>query len=131
VIVPRDRSFLLEIEDLQLGFNLFNLIRYRFNPNKVAHDIILVHPTLVFTKQAFAKPRDGEGKNWADYTNTIESFSTIRRITIAEAEIRIENADGNRISVARSLDGILVANPLDSALIRLSGNLFSSKNANM
>ena len=131
VIVPRDRSFLLEIEDLQLGFNLFNLIRYRFNPNKVAHDIILVHPTLVFTKQAFAKPRDGEGKNWADYTNTIESFSTIRRITIADAEIRIENADGNRISVARSLDGILVANPLDSALVRLSGNLFSSKNANM
>ena len=131
VIVPRDRSFLLEIEDLQLGYNLFNLIRYRFNPNKVAHDIILVHPTLVFTKQAFAKQQDGEGKNWADYRNTIESFSTIRRITIAEAEIKIENAEGNRISVARSLDGILLANPLDSALIRLNGNLFSSKSANM
>jgi hypothetical protein len=131
VIVPRDRSFLLEIEDMQLGYNLFNLIRYRFNPNKVAHDIILVHPVLIFKKQAFARQQDNAGKNWADYRNTIESFSTIRQITIAEAEIRIEDADGSRISFAGSLDGILFANPLDSALIRLSGNLFSSKNANM
>jgi hypothetical protein len=130
-IVPKDRSFLLEIDDLQLGYNLFNLIRYRFNPNKVAHDIILVHPALLFTKQAFTISRQHGTKNWSEYRNMLESFSTIKRITIADAEIQVENSSGNRISFAKSLDGVLFTDPLDSASIRLTGNLFSSKKANM
>ena len=130
-IVPKDRSFLLEIDDLQLGYNLVNLIRYRFNPNKVAHDIILVHPILLFTKQAFIKSPNHEAKNWSDYRTMVESFSTIKRITISEAEIQVENTAGNRISLAKSLDGVLFTDPLDSASVRLTGNLFSSKNANM
>ena len=131
VIIPKDRSFLLEIEDLQLGYNFFNLIRYRLNPNKVAHDLILVHPTLLFTKQAFDRPNNREGKNWAEYKNTIESFSTIKQITITDAEIQVANSEGKRVSLAKSLDGILLADPPDSALVRLTGNLFSSKNTNM
>jgi hypothetical protein len=130
-IVPKDRSFLLEIDDLQLGYNIFNLIRYRFNPNKVAHDVILVHPILLFTKQAFIRSPNHEGKNWSDYHSMVESFSTIKRITIAKAEIQVENSAGNRISLAQSLDGVLFTDPLDSASVRLTGNLFSSKKANV
>ncbi|MBN2201978.1 hypothetical protein JW777_08510 [bacterium] len=130
-LVPRDRSFLLEMEELQVGVSLRNLIRYRLNPGKVAHDVVFVRPILKLKPPEDAAQNGPKGKTWSDYRETVESIGSIQRVTIAGAGIQIQNASGGWTPVATSMDGVLITSPADSAAVRLSGHLFDSKSRNL
>jgi hypothetical protein len=130
-VVPKDQSFLLQVEDLQLGYSLWNLIKYRFRVSKIAHDIILVHPIVVLKKVKNDKQRNPNGQTWADYQKMIDSFNTVKKIAIVGAEIQAENETGRRSLIAQALDGLMTTDPLDSAFFRLTGKLFASRNPNI
>lgn len=130
-LVPRDRSFILEMEELQVGVNLRNLLRYRLNPGKVAHDVVFVRPILKLKRPEEGRESGAKGKSWADYRETVESIGSIQRVTIAGAEIQVQNESGGWTPVATAMDGVLITSPADSAAVRLSGNLFDSKSRNL
>jgi hypothetical protein len=130
-LVPRDRSFILEVEELQVGYNLRNLLRYRLNPGKVAHDVVFVRPVLKLKRSEEIRESETKGKSWSDYRETVESIGSIQRVTIVGAEIRIQNQSGGWTPVATSMDGVMITSPADSAAVRLSGNLFDSKSRNL
>jgi hypothetical protein len=130
-IVPKNRSFQLDIRDLRIGYSLWNLFRYRFNIQKVPNEIVLDHPVLLVFEKREEEGVKPHPQPWDEYGDKIEAFSTIRRVVVAEAEIRVENGSGRRFMLAQSLDGVLDTTPLDSALLRLSGNLFDSKKSNL
>jgi len=126
-VAPKNRNFYVNIEEVRLGYNLFNLLKYRFNLQKLAHQIVLVHP--VFTIERF----DLSGKDLfengqaLDYKKVVKEFSRVKKVAVSDAEFFIQDSLGNRKRFANALDGWLYSDPADSSVITLSGNLFGVK----
>lgn len=130
-LAPKDRSFSLEIEDVRLGYRFWNLLKYRLAPHKVAHDVVLVHPVVVIQKSSLSEESRSGEEGWLDFQGVVEELETVRRITVAEAEVILEDSSGQRVRLAHSMNGWLRDIPSDSAIVRLSGKLFESKSDNL
>lgn len=130
-LTPKDRSFSLEVENIRIGYRFWNLFKYGFSPHKVAHQIVLIHPVIVFRHvESIASSQNGSGgiEKLIEMTSILK---TVKKITVAGAEILFEGDLDHNIRLAYDLNGWLHTNPSDSAIIRLSGKLFSSKEKNL
>ena len=130
-LAPKDRSFSIEIEDIRLGYKLWNLFRYRFSPHKVAHEVVLIHPEVVVRDAIPGEVERGEEQRFADLHEFMKELETVKRIAVADGEILLQNSYGRRVRLAHSLNGWFQANPTDSAVVRLSGKLFESMSNNL
>lgn len=131
LLVPKDRSFALQIDDVRLGYSLWNILKYRFVPYKVAHDVVLTHPVVIVRKNFQREEMHSVEEELADFQGAMDELETVRRITVADAEVAVEDSSGNRVRLAHSLDGWFDSVPIDSATVRLEGNLFESDSKNL
>jgi len=130
-LAPKNRTFLLEIDDLKIGYSLWNVIRYGFDPNKIAYEIVLQHPVFTLKKQQPAQ-EDSSRRNGRDtFRKTIDAFGSIQRFTVSNGDLRLENDIGQHVLLAHQLDGHLWTQPPDSGDLRLAGYLFDSKKQNL
>ncbi|MBN2028726.1 translocation/assembly module TamB domain-containing protein [bacterium] len=130
-LTPKDRSFTLMIDDVRVGYRFWNLFRYRFSPTKVAHDVVFIHPTLIIRNIIPKINGELNGEEWIHFSQWVEEMETVKRITVAEAEVIVEDSLGERTRLAHSLNGWLRSVPADSAEIRLSGKVFESQQNNL
>ncbi len=130
-LAPKDRSFTLEIDDVRIGYRFWSLLRYRFAPNKIAHDVVFVHPTVIIRKIASKVNGELNSEEGLNFRRWVDEIETVKRITLAEAEVFIEDSSGVRVRLAHSLNGWLKSISADSSEIRLSGKVFESEKNNL
>ena len=130
-LAPKDRSFSVEIQDVRLGYSLWNLIKYGFSPHKVTHEVILIHPVVVVYKSSLGKEGKSAEKEWLGFKKMLEELNAIKRITVREAEVILEDSSGKKLRMTHSLDGCFRALSADSASVRLTGKLLESRDNNL
>jgi len=131
VIAPKDHSFLLEVDDVSFGYSLINLIKYRFAPHRVPHEAVLVHPRLIIRPQNTVVHSPDSLAASMDFQAVTAEMLGVRRITLADAEIFIEDSTARRVRLGHALNGWLLAAPPDSSELRLSGHIFDSPDKNV
>jgi hypothetical protein len=128
-LAPRDRSFYMEIEEIRLSLNLWNLIKHGFKLHKITHDMVLIRPSI-YVRQLNGINGE-ESEEWLDTGKVVDELGFVERITVTNAEVFFEDSTGERIQVAHSLNGWLLSDPKDSATVRLSGKTFNSRLNNL
>lgn len=128
-LVPRDSSFTLEIESVRIGYRFWNLILHGFQPEKAAHEVLFVKPSLVLRRISGGRDSvETPGMRPSSLTGLSE---TMRRITVSDGSLFIENASGKRARVASFMSGWIRLQSEDSADVRLAGRLFESDQKNL
>jgi hypothetical protein len=130
-LAPKDRSFRMEIQEVRLGMNLWNLIRYGLAPHKLSHNVTLIHPVLTLQSSALLGSEPIPAKEWVDLSSVVEALEAVRRITLVDAELQIADSLGQSTRLAHTLSGWMNTAPADSARIRLSGQVFDSHEDNL
>lgn len=130
VIAPKDHSFRLEVEDVSFGYSLINLIKYRFAAHRVPHEAMLVRPHLIIRLQQNTVHADSADRP-VDFQAMASELLSVRRITLANASVSVEDSSGRRARLAHALNGWFLAAPSDSAQLRLSGHIFDSPDKNV
>jgi hypothetical protein len=128
---PKDRSFLLEIDDLEIGYSIWNILRYGFRPGKIAHEVVLIHPVLTLKRRKIASRDTVPEQSGDSFKKSVEALGSIRRFAVSKAEFRVEDNAGHSVPIANQMDGQITSQPADSAEIHLSGCLFDSKKPNL
>ncbi len=131
MLAPKDRSFSLEIEEIRLGYRFINLLKYRFAPQKLAHEVVLVRPALIIRKD-FTKIQSMSSKAiWLDPRKVVEELEAVRRVTMVDAEVFVIDSTDKKIRLAHSMNGWLHAIPTDSAFVRLESRLLETNRKNL
>jgi hypothetical protein len=132
-LISKDRMFDLQIREMKLGYDLIDLIRFGFSPEKVANQVLLVNPRLIIhpaTPSAVQNPVE-ETPPLEEIRNSLGFFRHMEQIAVVDAEVFIENQQNRQICMAHSLDGLLLSTRADSAIVRMDGNLFESGQENL
>jgi len=131
-LAPKDRSFSMEIEDVRLGYRFWNLIKYRFKPHKLAHEVVLIRPSLVINTQ-ISRIREVSDNNeaWLDPNQLVDELEAVKRVTVVDAAVFIQDSARGRVRLAHTMNGWLDAVPVDSAFLRLTGNILENKSNNL
>ena len=130
-LAPKDRSFYLDIEEVRLSYKFWNLVKYRFTPHKLVHEVVLVRPVLNIRKDFTEIQAKAPKEIWLDPRKVVEELEVVRRVTVVDAEAFAIDSTGERVRLAHSMNGRLEAIPTDSAFIRLTGKLFETKDKNL
>ena len=125
-LAPKDQSFSLQIEEVQFGFKLRNLIRYRLSPHRMAHEIVLVNPRLIVQRVPDMIQNGNRVETAHDYRRWAEELGTLRRAAVVRGQILLEETPGDTVMLAHDLYGWLQAGSTDSAALSLAGKLFDS-----
>ncbi len=126
-LASKNHNFFVHLEEVRLGYNFFNLFRYRFALHKLTHQIVLVHPNVIIKKFKLSSEDFFENSKVLNYKDIVQELNKVKRIAVSNAEFFIEDSLGNRKRFANSLNGWLYSNSADSTIITLSGNLFGVK----
>ncbi|MBN2105314.1 hypothetical protein JW835_14850 [bacterium] len=128
-LVPKNRVLALEIENIEIGYRLWNVIRYGFAPQRIVHEMMLIHPVLIIREDADSDISPAES-NWEAFQELVGEFSTLKSLTVLDAEVRIVDSL-HCLVLGHDLDGWMQTSPIDSARLQLSGRLLESKNRNL
>ncbi|MBN2417097.1 hypothetical protein JXO52_14765 [bacterium] len=131
VLMPRDSSYTLKVDHAEISYSLWNLARNRFVIYKASNEAVFVRPTLIM-RGIPAQPADTVSvRQNGILPNVSDMIGTIRRITLARAEMYIESPEGEQILLAHELNGWLHNPGGRLASFRLAGNVFSSSRRNI
>jgi hypothetical protein len=130
-LIPKDGSFTLEIDNVKLGFRFWNLVFYGLALHKMTHQVLLEHPVLTLRKTPVEEGVPLSEEDFIDFRDWVERIRSMRRATVAGAEIVFEDTTGQKVQLAHSLNGWLEVDSPDSAFIRLSGKMFDAKSNNL
>lgn len=139
-LISKDQQFDLQVREMKLGYNLIDLIRFGFSPEKIANQVILEYPQLTI-RPVVVQPNRPETNtetrpmpDTPQLTEIRESIGLARYIeqfVVMDAEIHIENRQNQTICLAHQLDGVLLSGRADSAVVRMDGSLFESDEENL
>lgn len=129
----KNSRYKLAVKDLRIGYNLTNLIKSGFKPQKSPQDILLVNPQLTITfiskeKKTIANSKD---QNYQEHWNTMRDLDFLKRITISKGSIVYEDSAHYQTSLANEISGWISTLNAGQAKARLTGNLFQSKKPNL
>jgi len=133
IIVPKDSVYTLEVKDVRIGYNIFKLLLYRFAPSKIANELVMESPVITIRRNRKKMSGNGQNKTVLAFNSNkwAGELETIKRITITDAKIYIENEKGAKLLLGHSLDGFVKTERADSAIIRLTGAVFSKEKNNL
>jgi hypothetical protein len=133
VHIEQDR-FLLQIDDIRIGYRLQSLIVHGFKPESIANDISLNNPRLYLKAQQFQNPPPADSLPIFDYPK-IEShrqeFEFIKRITISHGAIYLQDSLTHEILLASDINGFINSANLEMANAQAEGKLFSGATQNI
>lgn len=131
-IVDKQQEFVLEIEDVRVGYQLGHLIRYGFKPYRIAHELTMVRPELILRQVPSIKQETpAPQKTEINYEALVDFIEPLKRISIVDASIVLEDSMQTRARLAKDMNGWFQTSPKDSALIRLSGKVFETDKKNL
>lgn len=126
----------IEIEDIRLGYQFSNFIKYGFSPEHLANDIILFHPVLTIRNHTpFLKLlQDSSRQQFSDSSIVAEKpnepISLIQRMTVSNGMIQLLDTLNQKIIIAHDLRGWVNSANLNPAIGWIEGKLFSGSNKN-
>lgn len=128
--IPKNRAFTLQIEDLQLRYSVWNLIRNRFNPNAVADKIFLVRPNIVLSLPSGSNhKKDTSGM---EIGSSLQLLQALQQVTIVDGKLFLKTPSGREILIGHSIDGLITIFPLDSiAVVRAGWALLEAQKPNV
>ena len=128
----------LFIDDVRIGYNIFDFIIGGFNPRSLSQDVILVSPRLELvyqpkTEKSKATDAADPDQFWFEskYQKELKQFSAINRLSVRDGTIVFKNLKKEPVQLAHDIQGLLFAHHKDSLSIRLAGKIFSSKEENL
>ena len=128
-LIPRNQAFSLDIKGIEIGYQFWNVIRYGFSPQHIANEIMLIHPVLTIYERGDPATSEPDSVLY-DFQKFIEEFSTVKSLTVLDAEVVIADS-AQEITLGYDLDGWIQTNPVDSARLRLSGRFLESQEKNL
>lgn len=131
VLIPKNRRYTLQIDDIRIRYQLWNMVRYGFSPRKIAHEALFVHPVLFIHQPHDSLPESSDTVKTIHSDELVETLRLIKRITLRKGSLYYENILGDTVQVAHDLNGLLLGARPDSSQIRLDGKLFSSEKNNL
>jgi len=126
-LTPKNRSFVIKVDDVRIGYRILNIFRYGFTPQKLTHQVVFIHPRIIFRADSLVFPNGENQLQDVNLRHALEELVPLRRIMISNAEILVENARREHTPVAEALNGWVETVPLDSAIVRLAGRVFGAK----
>ena len=131
VLASKENAFKIVIDEVRLGYNLWNLFKYRLKPHRVPHEVILINPNIIFQKLNIW---DSAGNGIADDVDPqiiVKETGHIKRLMVSNAEISISDSSGKTVRLIHSLNGWINTVPVDSSQIRLSRSILNSSSKNV
>lgn len=139
-IESNNSYYSLYIEDLRIGYNLVNLIKNGFKPQKSPQDILFVNPQLIIKYQPhkdslttdFAIVDSLEnGNGYHDYLDKARNFDFLKRITISKGSIVYIDSLDTHTTLANDISGWISTRDLKNAKARMVGKIFHSNQLNL
>ena len=130
-LASKDRTYMLEIEDVRFNYKLINLLWYRLVPYKITHEVVLFRPSIRIRKDTWNNSEKVEEERWLHFQDVFRKLDNVKRITVVDASFYIEDSLGESIRLAHSMNGWLKSSRADSAMVRLAGSIMESKNSNL
>ena len=87
-LIPRNQAFSLDIKGIEIGYQFWNVIRYGFSPQHIANEIMLIHPVLTIYERGDPATSEPDSVLY-DFQKFIEEFSTVKSLTVLDAEVVI------------------------------------------
>ncbi|MBN1541943.1 translocation/assembly module TamB domain-containing protein [candidate division KSB1 bacterium] len=141
VYLPQyDQRYSIFIKDLHVGYNFFRFILNGFDPTAISDHVLIQNPQIVFhepapetpgAKSLFSLSDSLAGSNNHSYEEQVQKFKFLRRLSVTNGEIYLQEDDSLRTLLANSIEGWVFSRDADTLNFRLNGNLFSSTQNNL
>jgi len=136
-VTVNNHDFLLEIEDVRIGFNFINLVKNSFRPQRIPQDILFIKPHLTiqtnFIKNLRTTPTDSSHLevSYDEYWEKIKNLDFIKRITISKGRISFVDSVNNEARLAHDINGWFSSQEEGFITTRLVGKLLHSRTYNL
>ncbi len=141
-IAWKNQPYIVDVKDLRLGFNLFNLLKYNFNPLRFISDIAVDHPRFVFKYSPHAPVPAQKGKSISTdslakdmmpskYRQRLIDFKFVGRIVLTQGEVGVQDSSGKTHEIIQNLDGWINTENLSKAIVRMNGRFLVAKRDNL
>ncbi|HEX9974470.1 MAG TPA: translocation/assembly module TamB domain-containing protein [bacterium] len=133
----KDSSLSFQVQDIRLGLNFISLIKNRFRPQRIPHDILFVKPHLLIRDHHHANEfkTDTDSLSVSDatekYLQKAKDLDFIKRITISKGSISYLDSTKREALLAHDVNGWLSLQEIENSSVRLVGKLFQSQNFNL
>ncbi|HDL18699.1 MAG TPA: hypothetical protein ENH29_06565 [Bacteroidetes bacterium] len=127
----------LKIAKLELGFSIFNFLKYNLNPVRFISEVVLDKPVVVLKENtANNTPADSLSTFKLDslesrYRNKLIDFGFVGRIIINNGSVIWSSNDSTDLVMLNQLKGWLSTTDLEHSVIRMKGKLFRSEKDNI
>ena len=137
-----NQPYFVDIQDLRLGFNLLNLLKYNFSPLRLISDIVVDHPRFVFQYSPRSSPAvkkktsasiDSLSGNIfpSRYRQRLIDFKFVGRIVLSNGIVAFQDSSGKTHDVIKKLDGWINTENLSRAIVRMNGRFPGAKQDNL
>jgi hypothetical protein len=133
----KDSSLSLQVQDIRLGLNFISLIKNRFRPQRIPHEILFVRPRLLIRHHHHASEikTDSDSLSVSDatekYLQQAKDLDFIKRITISKGSISYVDSTKSEVLLAHDVNGWLSLQEIENSSLRLVGKIFHSQNFNL
>ncbi|NOY77491.1 MAG: hypothetical protein GXO76_06430 [Calditrichaeota bacterium] len=137
-----NQPYIVDVKDLRLGFNLFNLLKYNFNPLRFISDIVVDHPRFVFKYSPHMLTYTQKGKKASvdsltketlpdKYRQRLIDFKFVGRIVMTQGVVGIQDSSGKTHEIIQNLDGWINTENLSKAIVRMNGRFLGARQDNL
>ncbi len=138
-ITFEDAPYEVWIKELRLGYSLTGLLKNSTSPERTADEITIFQPRLKLLydpgdikKQDVDLSLQLSDEAEKAYREIIKEYDFIKRITISEGEIEIQDVvSGESWQLSKKINGWAYTNGKGYAWIRVAGHLFETNEYNM
>ena len=138
----KNQPYIVDVKDLRLGLNLFNLLKYNFNPLRFISDIVVDHPRFVFkysprmltyTRKEKSASADSLSKETIPYKyrQRLIDFKFVGRIVMTRGVVGIQDSSGKTHEIIQNLDGWINTENLSRAIVRMNGRFLGARQDNL
>lgn len=129
-----DQDILIQVDEMRVGYNFWQLVSQGFNPQAISQDILLERPeiTIIHRPSDASSPLKSQPPDslTIDYQEQFENLGILRRVSITKGEIYYQRQN-DRLPLAHSITGFLFARTARTMDFKLEGNLFDSDQENL
>lgn len=135
--VNAQKDVSIDIRDLRIGYNFFNLLVRGFHPQYISSDALFIGPTITIhaaddsLMTAAVHDSAPPPKDYAVFSPNFKELHLFSHISIKDGEILFAKNDTTRTRLVHSVQGGIYRERDDSLFIHLDGAFYNSQNQNI